>query len=195
MERLRIFLPQLSITALYCKEGFVGLCFLLPGQSQVELRPPPVRPWACPLGTQRRPDTEQRLSARPPAYHSPQGVNQQWPAWFYRVPQRWQIYERATSLWTWLSLTSKQHCFKAKMRVVFSFPWKDKKLLGIFLNAGLYNLTSCLNFFSEKLISDLPMYLEVCCFATANYCSSNHLGSQSGYFGWFQFDIRNLLHH
>ncbi len=88
------------------KRGFVGLCFLLPGQSQVEAPLLPSGPSSVQLELvrlvlRRRPDMEQRLSARLPAYHSPQGVNQQRPACFYCVPRRRQIYERATSSWTW----------------------------------------------------------------------------------------------
>lgn len=91
-ERLRFFFPPAAPSLPRTEKEALLACV---SSSLDSLKWSPLLGEASEL--RRRPDTEQRLSARPPAYHSPQGVNQQRPAWFYCVSRRRQIYERATS--------------------------------------------------------------------------------------------------
>ncbi|KAI9535012.1 hypothetical protein NQZ68_007098 [Dissostichus eleginoides] len=77
MDRLlHVFLPQLSITASYCKEGFVGLLSCSLDSLKYH---PPLRHPALILSAQSSEMSRHGAEAvcRPPAYHSPQGVNQQ----------------------------------------------------------------------------------------------------------------------
>lgn len=115
------------------KGGFVGLCILLPGQSQVDTpHPPPVQSEPIHPVLEQPPDEEQRPLAQLPAYHPPAGYKSAWAQLGSTVRRSDDRFMRGQPLCEpGLYFTSKL-CFQAEIKqtdmLYLVLPWKNKKI-------------------------------------------------------------------